>query len=340
MNTPQQAAPTEQASGNGVTITTEKRGDTFDSNLAALQEEIRHESRSQPVSESDDSSVAPPAGAPDSLAASDEQRATDRRARLAQLQARERARVEEHANARTATELRQRLEAAERRATEAETAMQARIERAALRDPMAALQILESEGLPADKLADAIRMRFTDPEMAATHAAKRAVDPEIAALKQVIAERDAQLQDFLARQQERERAEHEQRETQAFLHGVAQSGGLSARFLEAEGPEPFLNIARKAAAMLPDHAGPQALHDQIEELLETRGRAIAQQLANIYGLIPSNGQPSPPKAAAAKAPPTTVTNQIAQERASVVTESELWRLPYDERVAYLRKSMM
>lgn len=233
------------------------------------------------------------------------------------------------------------LAATKRRAQELEESVAKRIERAALKDPMVALRMLEEEGVPADKLAEAIRSRLTDPEAAAAHAAVRAVDPKLAALEKQNAEMAAQLQAFMEAQEQRERAAQEQRETGAFLNHVARSGGLSARFLEAEGPEPFLKLAHKAAAMLPDGAGPAALHDQIEELLATNGRQIAQKLASIYGLVseatPSNGQ-TPPKPAAAKAN-NTVSNTIAQERASVVTEDELWRLPFEERLARLKKAM-
>lgn len=330
MNTPtQQSAPEQTAttsSDDGVTHvpSIEERAASVFGPDAPSEAADDTSGAAAPTPSAAGDSPAASAGAPDAAA--------ERRARLAALQEQERARVDAQAKHREAEELRHRIAEAERRAKDAEERAKSSIDPKALTEEQffdLALQL----NVPPDKLAGWMRDRLTNPELAAAQAAARAVDPKLSALEKRLAEKEAQLDAFLneqraqAAQAEEARAFHE---FMQFTSTNATTAPHSARFLEKFGPQEFQKVALSAAAMVPPHAGAQAVLDQIEENLAT--------LAAIYsGATPAPQQrPAPtPNPAAAKAP-TTVSNTLAQTRAAVVDEDANWSsLPFEERSARL-----
>lgn len=292
-----------------------------------LHEEIRSEAPPEPVAVEATPTAAPPPAADDVQA-----RTEARRARLAQLNREEASHVDRLAQVRAQDKLARDLAAAQKRAAELEASAKTRVERDALKDPMMALQILEEVGLDPVRLAEATRERIANPERVAAQAAARAVDPKIAAMEKALAEANERINAFVQQQQAQQRAAEEQAQAHAFLDSVAKSEEhpLAGRFLSKGGAAEFLRLADRAASELPEGVGAQALLDHIEEKLTTEGRRIAQQFAELYDLTPSQA-PAPQPHAAAQA--TTLTNSLAQTRASVVEPEDWSSLPYEERVA-------
>ncbi len=117
----------------------------------------------------------------------------------------------------------------------------------------------------------------------------------------------------------------------SYTHQNANDAPFSARFLHNFGVNEFSKLAQSAAASVPPGAGWQAVLDTIEENLSSMAQIYALQ----NGSAQQRPQASPPNRAAAKAP-TTVSNSLAQERASVVDEQADWgSLPFEERSARL-----
>lgn len=351
MTQPAPQQPTQQTPTAAPTVPTasgEEGLGSFEANLAKLNEEIRQEGLQAAQAERDQ--------APDAAQAAQQQpaaqpnadeayakAAADRRARLQQLQESSRAKLREKQEREARYRLPDEVSARDKRIAELEAQLNAYVPREHLKDPIGALRALEEAGISPDKLGEAIRERMTDPERYAAQAAQRAVDPKLTALERKLAEQDQIISTFLAQQEQREREYQRQQAQHSFLRTVAADGGsLAAKFLAAEGPDKFMGIVERASARLPDGAGQQALLDTIEEILDTDGRRIYQQMAAIYGPLghaPSNGTTTPPKPAAAQAT-TTVTNSIAQERASVVTDDDpMAGMSYDEKVRYLSRQL-
>lgn len=348
------AAPTTtpQANGAGIVVrepASSGDGDTsdaFEANLHAMREQIRAEGfsvdGSEDTSGGDEAAPEQPqqaAPAPQQPPAVDA--AAERRARLAALHAKNRERVDAMRRNESAEKLARELEETRKRAEELEARTKTYVDPASL-DEARFLALAEQSKVSPDALAAFIQSRAQNPERFAAEATQRALDPKLTAAEKRVAELEAMVTSYIQKQEQREQQAAQQRETQEFMHAVSQTDGVAAKYLAAEGPGAFLQIAERAASLLPPGASPQDLYDQIEDLLETDGRAIYESLASIYGPNGSSTamQPPPNRATApantARAP-NTVTNQIAQERSSVVNEGEFWQLPFEERLAYLKK---
>jgi hypothetical protein len=256
----------------------------------------------------------------------------DRRAALDELKAKERQKVDAMAAIRERDELRKQLNEERERAK----AYATHVDPSKLtKDQFFALAEKNPELTPQE-LGEWLRERMANPEAAAANAAKRAVDPEIAQLKQLVEQQQAAINSFMQSQQTaQEQAVERQAFEQfnAFTLENAATSPYSARFLERHGPEQFYRLVRSAAQAVPEHAGPQAILDEIEENLT--------QLGSIYQAAPAaapqrrQANLSPTNQAAAKAP-THVTNTLAQQRSSVVDEDTDWAaLTFEERSARL-----
>lgn len=289
---------------------------------------------SQAADDSSGTNAAPsPSEAPGgSPAASAGDPAAERRARLAALKEGERQRVDAQARHRQSEELATRLAEAERKAKEAEERAKSAINPSELNEEKF-FELASSLNVPPQKLGEWIRDRMTNPEAAAAQAAARAIDPKLSAIEKRLAEKEAQLDAFLAQQRAQAEQAEEMRAAQEFFRFTESNAATaphSARFLSKFGPAEFHKVAVSAAAMVPPHAGAQAVLDQIEENLAT--------LAAIYSGDAPGTQQRPahtPNPAAAKAP-TTVSNTLAQQRAAVVDENADWAsLPFEERSARL-----
>jgi hypothetical protein len=291
---------------------------------------------------------APPAvsaKAPLSPAPSDdaEQRAADRRARLEALSAKTRESVDRKAQQAAAEKMARDLETYQRRAEEAERQAASRVDVSQL-DEAAFFALAEKRGIAPQKLGEWIRTAMTNPEKvaeaAALQATQRTYDPKLEAIQKENEALKARLDAFEASQAKQSAAAEEQRQTQAFLGMVAQSAErapLAAKLLASD-PDEFMQMASIAAPRVPG-MGPEALLDAVEELLDGEGRKVAQKYATLYGLSPSQTPAPTTPTIRGAAKPNTVSNSLAQERASLVDEDDYARLPIEERAARLIKSM-
>lgn len=281
-------------------------------------------------------SAASPADSGDPTAAA---RAAERRQRLDDLRNRERERVDRKAQQTQADRLAQELAQAQRRAEEAEQAANARLDRGLLKDPARLIRLLESEGVPPTQVADAIREAITNPAGGAAREVREAISPELAALRQQNEQLAQRLEAFERQQLEAQAAETERQQTSAFLGFVSQSSErapLSARLLEAD-PDEFLQIASIAAERV-SGMGAEALLDQVEDMLDSDARKVAQTYARLYGMQPSQA-PAPVQPPRAAAQANTVSNSLAQGRSAIVEDEDFAKLPLEERAARLIRSM-
>ena len=136
------------------------------------------------------------------------------------------------------------------------------------------------------------------------------------------------------RQQEEQRAAYQEAQAvhqfTAYTQSNAADAPYASAFLREFGPDEFATVARSAAQSVPPNAGWQAVLDVIEDNLSGMAKIYA---ANPAAIQQRPQAPSKQVPAAAKAP-TTVSNSLAQERASVVDEDTNWgSLSFEERSA-------
>jgi hypothetical protein len=314
--------------------TTPQQPTTLEERAANVLAELRSEPTSQPASEGTTSS--PPASLP-SEAGSDagEDPASARRARIAALNERQRARVDEKQRQAAGDKMARELETVRRRAEEAERMASQRLDVESLTEEQF-FTAAERAKVTPQRLGEWLRERMTNPELAAREAAQKAIDPRIAALEAKLAQSEQTIQEFFA-QQQAEKTRHAERQAAeeffAFTRDNAGAAPYSARFLTQHGPNEFYKLAVKAASSVPEGVGPQAILDQIEENLNA--------LASLYGSqesAPSKATAPPPRtAAAAKA--NTLSNAAASARTSVVEEDDWSSLDLDERARRLIASL-
>ena len=304
---------------------------TLEQRVAHLHEQYITENNApapEPAGEAAGAAPSPaPATAPPADSAADP--VADRRARLAKLQAEERERVDRRSRQADTDKLTKDLEAAQKRVEEAEARATARIDRETLRDPMKVMAIMQEEGVPANRIAEAIREAMANPEHAAAAAAKRAVDPELKALKERVELAERRLQEAESRRAMAEQQMAETRAAQEFFQFTTDSAAAAphaAAALKHFGPERYYELAFSACKHLPPNSGWQAVLDVIEEQLSGFAPVFATH---------SNEPAQPPaRPAAAKAKP--LSNTLAQERASVAEPEDWASLSYEERVERLK----
>ena len=322
---------TQQASdnGTGVSIAPASPSPSTLEERSAAAFDIRHPSES-----ADESPDSPPAaaGSPADSAGAVDTAAAERAARRAKYEefaAAERQRVDAQARHREADDLRKRLDEAERRAEAAKNYVDP-----SKLDEAAFFEMASKLNVTPQKLGTWLQQRMTDPDIAAAQSVSRVVDPKLTAMEQRLADQQKTIDGFLAAQQaQQQQAEerHYVEQFHAFTRENAPTSPYASRFLEVHGPDEYAKIATAAAQRVPAGAGAQAILDEVEERLT--------QLASIYA--PQNGAPqqrpaSLPQITAAAKAPTTVSNTLAQTRASVVDEDQEWSsLPFEERSARL-----
>lgn len=302
--------------------------DGFEARLAALQSGDDGEAAPEPAAE--EAPAPPAAAAADSDAAS---RAAERRARLAAMQETLRKQVDSKRRQNEAHDYARNYEEAQRRAQELEAAAAKRIDPASL-DEAGFFKLANQLNISPQRLGEWIRDATLNPEQAAAAAAKQALDPRIAAAEERAAKAEALVQEFIAEQQRAQAAHYEAQQRAAFVQSIAaEEAPHAAKFIASFGADEFLKIADSASRGLPDNAGRQALLDVIEENLER----LAQVFMPTSSAPSSNGKQLPHvQPAAAKA--TTVSNSVAQERASVVEDDDWASLPFEVRLERMKAS--
>jgi hypothetical protein len=273
--------------------------------------------------------AAPPDAAPAASADDVDEATQARRQRLAQLRQQEAASVDAKAQKRQHEELQQRLAAAEKRAEEAERMAALRVDPEAL-DERGFFEAAAKAKVTPQRLAEYLKQQAENPELLAARAAETALTPKLSEMEKRIAEKEARLDAFLQQQEQAAEAASERAAFQhfaAYTTANAVTSPRSAAFLREFGPEEFQKIATSVAASVPPNAGPQALLDSLEENFA--------RLARVYAGSPAAAKQSIPQHNPGAAQPmTTVSNTLAQQRASVVNEDADWAsLPFEERSA-------
>jgi hypothetical protein len=296
--------------------------DTFESRVHAVTEMVREEDASVEQASREAVDAPPAAAGPDPV----ETARAERRARIAKWSSEEAQKVDRRAPLAEHDQAARRAEEFERRAKDLEAQLASRIDPSSL-DEAALFNLFQTSKVSPQKLGEWIRDSISNPETLAATAAQRALDPRITAAEERALRAEQQVQEFIASQQRREAETAEKAAAREFVSAVTPDAAPRASaFLSTFGEGEFLKVAYSAAASLPQGAGHQALLDEIEETLDKFASAFT-----------SNGkQNQTPTHAAAKA--TTVSNSVAQQRASVLEEDDFASLPFEERVRRVRTS--
>jgi hypothetical protein len=334
VNNPSTNGSPAATSGNGVAPATEAApASNFESDFAARSAALfgTEASPQAPDENVDGSTPASPTADASTVASEDDAAAAARRERLAALSAREAGSVDAKNRAKAEAELRQRLASAEKRAEEAERMAGQRIDITNLTEAQFFEHAARAKVTP-QRLGEWLREQTQNPELAASRAVESALQPKLTEIEKRLAEKEARLDAFLSEQASAKADMEEAQAFQGFASFTASNAVTSPRaaaFMREFGPEEYRKVATSVAASLPPNAGPQALLDSLEENFAKLARVYAPSGAPAKPSIP---QPNP---GAAK-PMTTVSNTLAQTRASVVDEDTEWAsLPFEERSSRL-----
>lgn len=312
------AAPTETADGSGV----------YQSDFEARSNAAFGIDDAKPAGEAPSSADNQPGASPADSAAVDHAQA--RRGRLAKLQAQERASVDAKQRQKGNEDLQQRLAVVEKERDEAKRMADQRIDFASL-DERSFLEHAAKARVTPQRLAEWIKEQSERPELAMHRAADAAIQPKLTEWEKRIAEKESKLDAIIAQQEQQAIAREEAQafhEFSSFVQESATTSPYSAAFLAKHGPEQFSKLAFSAAASVPPGAGAQAVLDHIEENLSLLAPIYAAPAAT--PAKPSN----PPNIPGAAKPMSTVSNTLAQTRASVVDEdAALAGLSFEERSA-------
>jgi len=322
LNQPQQlngaapaAAPATEQAGSPVPSFDERAESVFSSESAA--------DPSSPAPAASDGSTAD-SGDPSAAARA------ERRRQLDAVLAQERARVDAQARQREAAEATRRAEQAERKAAELEARLNGHVDPSKL-DAQGFFALAKRLQIPPADLGKWLKDQEQNPELIAQHVARQTIDPKIAELERRLAEQDAQLAQFNQRHsEEQQRAIAIQRGSAmlSFTEQAATQAPHSAAFLKKFGPEEFLKLANSASPVVPNGSGwEQHVLDSVEDMLTHLGSIYGQPQA----APPQQRQAPPSPHPGAAKPMTTVSNTLAQTRASVVEEADLAKLPFEER---------
>ncbi|HRI17861.1 MAG TPA: phosphoenolpyruvate synthase [Burkholderiaceae bacterium] len=202
-------------------------------------------------------------------------------------------------------------------------------------DEQGFFNLAEKMKLTPKQLGEWLQQRQTHPEVVAAQYAKQAVDPLVNELRNQLAETNGKLSAI-----EQQRAE-EQAMSQAYARGesmlhftqqAAAQAPYASAFLREHGEQEFLALANNLYAEVPKGPG---WEQHVLDAIEDRFAALAKVFSPQSGSTQQRQAPPPPNPGAAK-PMTTVSNTLAQSRASVVDEETDWAaLPYEERAARL-----
>lgn len=255
-----------------------------------------------------------------------------RKARLAQLKAEERARVDARAKFAERDQLARQLAEAQERAKRLEEERAKAIDPDKL-DEAAFFELAARAGVSPEKLAQFLSSQVEDPARLAAQRAQQALDPRIAAAEERVRRAEEQVQQFIAAQQQREAQAREAQLRQEFVASVKpEAAPRAAAFIGKFGQDEFLKIADAAADSLPAGASTQDLIDEIEDKLG--------ELASVFGVqTPPAASARTPSLPNGAAKPTTVSNSLAQDRATVVDDDDFASLPIEERAKRLIAAM-
>ncbi len=328
MTTPQQAPAAQPAAPAPAQPATT----TLDQRAAQVAAELRGEP-SESAAEAP-AAASSPASAADSAAPDAEKIRAERRARLDALNEATRKRVDDKERQAAVDKASRELEQLRKEAAEAKARAGSLIDPKSL-DERKFFELAQSLEIPPSKLADYIRESLANPERVAAasaiEAAKKAVDPEVAALKKEIAALQEAQRERDARASKAQVEATENQAAREFFKLTEERGSTaphSLTFLKKKGPDAYYQLAYAAAQSVPEGAGLDAVLDLVETRLE--------EFASIYGHTadPSQGQALPKPRAAAKA--NTVSNQLAASRESLPEEEDFSRYSLDERAARLK----
>lgn len=278
-----------------------------------------------------------PAGdaAPEAVAepAQDEASAkrAERRKALAEALAQERARVDAVSRQRQADEALKRAEAIERERAALEQQLSSRIDPSSL-DEAGFFELAEKLNITPKKLGEWLQTQTMHPERIAAEAAKKQLDPTISKLAKELEETRAQIRKLESQRQEEAAREAAYARGESIVSTVKQSAShspLANQYLQTYGEDAFLELAN---SVYPGEVANWQQHtiDAVEEQLAT-----FMEYANRLNTKPTpaaGSTPTPSIQGKAKQMTTTISNSLAQSRASVVDEDTDWsRLPYEER---------
>jgi hypothetical protein len=299
--------------------------DDFDARLHALRAEP---DASAPAPAPEAGNSLPPASASEADSDAGAKRAEERRARLAEMQARLRRQVDDRP-ARPTEDYVAKLAEAQKRLDEMQAAQSKFVDPSKL-DEAGFFDLAKRLQVSPQKLGEFLREATLHPEVVAAQAAQKALDPRIAAAEERAAKAEQMVQQFIAEQHAREAQAREAAVMNQFVQSITpEEAPHAATFLQAFGPQEFLRVVESAASELPEGAGRQALVDVLEENLERLARAFVP---------PSSAKQTTPTPIHAAAKATTVSNTLAQTRASVVEDDDWASLPFEERLARMKAS--
>lgn len=258
------------------------------------------------------------------------QRAEERRARIQALREQERAKVDAKARFAAQDKIQRELEAARRETEDLRRQVSSRVDVEKLTEEQF-FELAERAKVPPQKLGEFLRQRIESPELVARDAAMKALDPKMGAVERELAETRREIAALRA-EREQERADAEERAAEGDLVSAVTPEAVPTtyRLLQKFGQDQMLIYARNVARGLPEGVGLQAVLDEMEHRLE--------QVAGAFNDPNQQSQARPHTARVAAAQAKTVSNSLAQERASVVQEQDWADLPYEERVARVKRS--
>lgn len=306
------------------TTTTEAEASTLDDRAAAWLNETAD--APEPASADAGEAAAPPAtadaGADSGTPAAEKTPAEARAERLAALE--QKAAADAEARQRKAAQRERETEAEtwRRRALEAEKRAEGLVDLRGI-DADRFLELAHAAGMTPEHLGEWVRTATEGPE----HAARRAITPEVEALKKLVQAQDEKINSLLRRD---EMSARQREDAEAVSHLLDMTKGssdapLAAAYLEKRGAEKFLEFVASKTTHLPDGSGLQAVLDIVETELE--------QDAAVF----STTKPAPStRSAAAKA--DTISNRHASERAEVTVPDNWEDLTIDERAEWLSRS--
>lgn len=329
--TQQSTAPVETSTSDASESTEDEALGTYEQRVQSAYDEIREEESAAKGGDAD--STPTPAETPNAKSGSgpDLSKAREERAaRLAKLMAAEAAAVEEQGR-RAAPDKAARAEMGEMEELRAAAARAKELE-AVFADEEAFFRYARGRVSP-ERLAEHIRSQLEDPSRAAAEEARRALSPEMHALKQQLDAQNAQIAELLRERQSQAVESVEQQAQDAVMASLdagKETMPLSAGFVAKHGRNEFLKLVYAAADRLPEGSDEQALLDTVEAYLE--------QLVGFVPAPATQATPSratPPAAAKAK----TLSNSLASARASVVEDEEDFVEDYNERVRRAAESL-
>ncbi len=207
----------------------------------------------------------------------------------------------------------------------------------------ALLAAAERRGMTAEKLVQWMRTRLTDPNAVSQRHAELAKTESKSEIDKVREETRQQIEAIKAeREQEKMQREAVDRATRftTTVTEAAETHPLTAAFMAKHGGANLVGLANAVVLPhLPDNYELGTLHDHLEQYLEFLQVGGAPSAAPAPA-TPANGpsHTSSLKNGAAK-PVTTLGNDLASERASVIEEVPLHRLSKDERVERLKAKL-